>query len=330
MMPRQRQQGVALVMVLMIVAIVVVIAVSMSGRLQLTLQRQQNLQQQQQALWYGLGTEAFARQVLRRSLQGQETSHLGQDWALQGAEFPVPDGTVSGVISDLRSCFNLNALYQAPPPAGQAQPEASLEQRSFQRLLELVATELSMPAEFLMARIADWLDEDSLLRTAGSAEDDDYAALPYPYYAANTLMGSVTELRAIYEVTPDDYQLLQPYVCVIPDDQQLRINANTLTEETAVLLSAIVAELDVSAAMEVIASRPDNGFSSTDEFWGTGPLAGIEVEEAVKELITVQSEYYQLTARIGYQESGLRLESILRVQDGERVTVVARRIGGAG
>lgn len=326
----KRQQGVALVLVLMIVAIVVVIAVSMSGRLQLTLQRQQNLQQQQQAFWYAMGAEAFARQILRRSLQGQETSHLGQDWAQQGAQFPVPDGTISGVITDLRGCFNLNALYQAPLPAGQAQQEATVEQQSFQRLLELVALDLSMPAEYLMARIADWLDEDSLLRTAGSAEDDDYAALPFPYYTGNTLMGTVTELRAILDVTPDDYKLLQPYVCVIPDNQQLRINANTLTEETAVLLSAIVAELDQSAALEVIASRPDNGFSSTEEFWGTGPLAGIQVEESLKELVTVSSEYYQLTARIGYQETGMQMQSILKVQEGERVTVLARRFGGAG
>lgn len=326
----KRQQGVALVLVLMIVAIVVVIAVSMSGRLQLTLQRQQNLQQQQQAFWYAMGAEAFARQILRRSLQGQETSHLGQDWAQQGAQFPVPDGTISGVITDLRGCFNLNALYQAPAPAGQAQQEATVEQQSFQRLLELVALDLSMPAEYLMARIADWLDEDSLLRTAGSAEDDDYAALPFPYYTGNTLMGTVTELRAILDVTPDDYKLLQPYVCVIPDNQQLRINANTLTEETAVLLSAIVAELDQSAALEVIASRPDNGFSSTEEFWGTGPLAGIQVEESLKELVTVSSEYYQLTARIGYQETGMQMRSILKVQEGERVTVLARRFGGAG
>ncbi|MCC5826830.1 type II secretion system minor pseudopilin GspK [Alkalimonas sp.] len=330
MMALQRQRGVALVMVLMIVAIVVVIAVSMSGRLQLTLQRQQNLQQQQQAFWYAMGAEAFARQILRRSLQGQETSHLGQDWAQLGAQFPVPDGTISGVITDLRGCFNLNALYQPPAPAGQAQPEATVEQQSFQRLLELVALDLSMPAEYLMARIADWLDEDSLLRTAGSAEDDDYAALPFPYYTGNTLMGTVTELRAILDVTPDDYKLLEPYVCVIPDDQQLRINANTLTEETAVLLSAIVAELDQSAALEVIASRPDNGFSSTEEFWGTGPLAGIQVEDSVKELVTVTSDYYQLTARIGYQETGMQMQSILRVQDGERVTVLARRFGGAG
>lgn len=326
----RRQQGVALIMVLMIVAIVVVIAVNMSGRLQLTLQRQQNLQQQQQAFWYAMGAEAFARQLLRRSLQGQDTAHLGQDWALQGATFPVPDGSISGVISDLQSCFNLNALYQAPDPSGQMRTETTPAQQSFQRLLELVATDLSMPAEYLMARIADWLDEDTLLRTAGSAEDDDYASLIHPYYAANTLMGTVTELRVILDVTPDDYKLLQPYVCVIPDEPGLNINVNTLTEETAVLLSAVIAELDQGAAQDLVANRPEAGYSSMDEFWGSGALAGIEVEEAIKELLTVGSSYFKLTARVGYQESGMTMESVLRIQQDQGVTVMARRLGGAG
>lgn len=327
---RTRQQGVALVMVLMIVAIVVVIAVNMSGRLQLTLQRQQNLQQQQQAFWYAMGVEAFARQVLRRSLQGQESVHLGQDWALQGAVFPVPDGTISGVIDDLQSCFNLNSLYQTPDPSGQMRTETTPAQQSFQRLLEQAVTELSIPAEFLMARIADWLDEDTLLRTAGSAEDDDYAALIHPYYAANTLMGTVTELRVILDVTPDDYKLLEPYVCVIPDEPSLKINVNTLTEETAVLLSAVIAELDQSAAQDLVASRPDTGYSSIDEFWGSGALAGIEVEEGIKELLTVDSSYFKLTARIGYQESGMTMESLLKVDQEQGITVMSRRLGGAG
>ncbi|MCH8537048.1 MAG: type II secretion system minor pseudopilin GspK [Alkalimonas sp.] len=325
-----RQQGVALVMVLMIVAIVVVIAVNMSGRLQLTLQRQQNLQQQQQAFWYAMGTEAFARQVLRRSLQGQETTHLGQDWALQGAVLPVPDGTVSGVITDLQACFNLNALYQAPEPSGQVSTETTPAQQSFQRLLELAVTDLSMPAEYLMARIADWLDEDTMLRTAGSAADDDYAALMYPYYPGNTLMATKTELRTILDVTPDDYKLLQPYICVIPDEPSLKLNVNTLTEETAILLSALIDELDPMAAMDLVANRPENGFQSVEEFWGSGALAGIEVAEAIKELVTVNSSYFQLTARVGYQESGMTMESVLRVQQDQGVTVMSRRLGGAG
>ncbi|MDX1391897.1 MAG: type II secretion system minor pseudopilin GspK, partial [Rheinheimera sp.] len=164
----QRQAGVALVAVLMILAIVVVIAVNMTGRLQLQLQRQQNLQQQQQAFWYAMGAEQFSRVLLSRTLAGQETVNLSQDWALQGATFPVEDGTIAGDIKDLRSCFNLNALQNVAPQNG-SRTEQSPAQKAFQRLLELKAADLSMPAEYLTARLGDWLDEDSLLSTAGSA-----------------------------------------------------------------------------------------------------------------------------------------------------------------
>ena len=106
------QRGAALITVLMIVAIVVVIAVNMTGRLQLQLQRQQNLQQQQQAFWYAMGAEHFARVLLSRSLSGQETVNLEQDWAQSGASFVVTDGNIAGEITDLQACFNLNALQQ--------------------------------------------------------------------------------------------------------------------------------------------------------------------------------------------------------------------------
>ncbi|MFN3711986.1 MAG: type II secretion system minor pseudopilin GspK, partial [Alishewanella aestuarii] len=108
-----KHSGAALITVLFVMVIVVVMAVSMSGRLQLQIQRQSNLSQQQQAFWYAMGAEAFARVLLTRTLAGEETVHLGQDWAQQGASFPVDNGTIAGDISDLQACFNLNALQQA-------------------------------------------------------------------------------------------------------------------------------------------------------------------------------------------------------------------------
>ena len=221
----RHQQGVALVAVLMIIAIVVVIAVNMTGRLQLQLQRQQNVQQQQQAFWYAMGAEQFAKVLLSRTLAGEESVNLGQDWALQGATFPVENGTIAGDIIDLHSCFNINALQNVSAQNGNRN-EQSPAQKAFLRLLELKGSELSMPAEYLVARLGDWLDEDSLLSTAGSAEDDDYASLQFPYYAANGLMASVSELRVILDLTPADYQLLAPYVCVIPEDNNLVLNGD--------------------------------------------------------------------------------------------------------
>lgn len=326
----KKQHGVALLTVLLIVAIVAVIAVGMSGRLQLQLQRQQNLQQQQQAFWYAMGAEAFARVLLRRALQGEDIVHLGQDWAQQGASFVVDDGQIAGEIQDMQSCFNLNALQQRPDRTQSGQTQQTLAQRSFQRLVEQVAPELSMPAEYLTARISDWLDEDSILNTAGGAEQDDYASLQFPYYTANSLMVSETELRLILDITPADYQLLLPYICVVPQSSSLKINVNTLTEETAVLLSALLPELSLSQAQEVILSRPEAGFSDISSFLQSAALAGIAVPEDVKAVLTVTSEHFKLLATTAYLESGFRLTVVFKREENNAIRVLARRFGGQG
>ena len=116
--------------------------------------------------------------------------------------------------------------------------------------------------------MADVIDSDqACASSAGSAEDDDYAALRFAYYSANTLMASVSELRVILDITAADYQLLAPLVCVVPEDNSLLLNVNTLTEDSAVLLAAAIPELSEQAALDIIAERPEQGFTSLDELF---------------------------------------------------------------
>ena len=109
----QKQRGVALIVVMMVVALVVIIASSMGSRLQLQLQRQLNIQQRQQMLYLALGAEEFGRRTLQKSLQGKDTVNLGQPWAQEGATFPIEQATLTGRITDLQACFNLNSLRPA-------------------------------------------------------------------------------------------------------------------------------------------------------------------------------------------------------------------------
>ncbi|WP_333606955.1 type II secretion system minor pseudopilin GspK [Arsukibacterium sp.] len=325
----KKQKGAALITVLFVMMIVMVLAVNMSGRLQLQIQRQSNQVQQQQAFWYAMGAEAFARVLLSRTLAGEETVHLGQDWAQQGASFPVDNGTIAGDISDLQACFNLNALQQAGEQTSGNQQQ-SVAQRSFQRLLELAVPELSMPPDYLTARIADWLDEDSLLQHPGSAEQDDYASLLFPYYSANTLMASLSELRVIYQLTVADFQLLVPYVCVIPEQDKLQLNVNTLDEQTAVLLAALIPELTADAAADIVASRPEQGFANLEEFFASSSLVDITITDDVKSLLTVKSSYFKLQATGAYLDAGFVLTSIFKREEDNRIRVLARRFGGQG
>ncbi|MGY5799450.1 type II secretion system minor pseudopilin GspK [Rheinheimera faecalis] len=323
----RRQAGVALVVVMMIVALVVVIAVGMSGRLQLQLQRQLNLQQQQQAYWYGIAAEQASIQLLKSTVAGKETVNLSQDWAQLGATFPVDSGTITGKLIDLQSCFNLNNLQR---PADQQQVGAgqTASQKAFQRLLELKATDLSMPAEYLTARVSDWLDADSLLQTAGGAEQDDYAGLQMPFYTANSLMGSTSELRVMLDLTPADYDLIRPWVCVIPKVSTSKLNINTITAENAALLSAYIPELDEGAASDLIGSRPEEGFATLDEVWASPQLASISVTDEVKAMMAINSNYFLLETTVTYMDTVFNLASVLVIDEQQKVKVIARRFGG--
>ena len=323
----RRQAGVALVVVMMIVALVVVIAVGMSGRLQLQLQRQQNLQQQQQAYWYGIAAEQAGIQLLKRTVAGKETVNLSQDWAKLGATFPVDSGTITGKLIDLQSCFNLNTL-QRTADKQQVGAGQTPGQQAFQRLLELKAGELSMPAEYLTARISDWLDADSLLQIAGGAEQDDYAGLQMPFYTANSLMGAASELRVMLDLTPADYELLRPWICVIPKVSNSKLNINTIAPENAALLAAYIPELDEGAASDVLSSRPEEGFATVDELWNSPQLANITVPDEVKAMMAVNSNYFVLETTVTYLDTVFNLASVLVVDEQQKVKVIARRFGG--
>lgn len=378
----RRQSGVALIAVMMVVALVVVIAVSMSGRLQLQLQRQLNLMERQQALWLALGAEEFSRQLLKTSIAGKETVNLSQPWAAEGATFPVEQGSISGKITDLQGCFNLNAL-QLPAKNGSGQngqnsdaernrdgeqnrnseqnanaegqnsaadnnPEqnrnnqqlaarnnrtgqqATPAQQAMQRLLEQSASDLSMPAEYLVARLTDWLDADNQLQSAGGAEENDYAALEFPYYSANSLMVSKSELRQILDVTPADYALVAPLVCVIPQQSLLQLNVNTVTEAQAAVLAGMIPGLALDDAQSLISGRPEKGFDSLDQFWASSQLSGLVIPDDVKTMFSVKSRFFQAELTVQLADSSFKLTSVFKVDDNQAVQVVARRFGGPG
>ncbi len=366
--PLRKQQGVALIAVMMVVAFVVLIAVSMSGRLQLELQRQINLQQRQQAIWLALGAEQFIQRLLKKSAAGKDTTNLSQEWATQGAVFPVEQATISGTVTDLQACFNLNSLLPAAnnnpgnnpgtdpgnnsggnpnnntgrdgnaPNNGNAADNANRAkpgqqtpaQQAFLRLLEQNAVDLSMPPDYLVARVTDWLDPDSTLQSAGGAEENDYAALEMPYYSANSLMVSKSELRVILDMTPADYALVAPLVCVIPQVSTLQLNVNTMTEQQAPVLAALIPGLTEDDAKSVINGRPEKGYDSVDDFFSSNSSVFSQTPTAeVKALFAVKSAYFQAEISIDTADSNFSMTSLLKLDD-EQVQVLARRFGGPG
>lgn len=325
----REQRGAALIIVLFIVALAATIAAEMASNLMVQVQRAQNIQSHQQAKWYSYGAEELIKKVLiETKKEDPDKVHLGQAWAREEVPYPVDDGTLSGEVTDLQACLNLNAL--AAPKDDNQSGSAVKTNAAHVALLELLKNIEDLPLEesedALADSLYDWLDKDSMT-TGSGAEEDEYMSRQTPYLTANNLLASVSELRVIKGFNPLVMKKLLPYVCVIPGNTELNINVNTVKSEQALLLSALVDGLSESGAEAVISARPEKGFDTVDEFYAEVANQGSGKGSKPSKLFTVDSNYFKLRAKAEFDERLFTMTSIIQINQGQ-ATILARKFGG--
>ena len=326
-MNQKTSRGAALVIVLFIVALAAILAVEMSANLMLQVQRSTNLQSQQQAKWYAYGAEELAIKGLIQSKKDYpEKTTLAQPWAKQGdVKYPVDNGTLSGQLTDLQACLNLNALGAEPDP--NSTNKTNPAHKALFAILENIEDLPSDESEEGMAdSVFDWLDKNSITYRSG-AEEGEYLSRQFPYMTANSLFASVSELRLIKGFNPLVMEKVLPFVCVIPGSTLLSINVNTVTEEQALLFSGLIDELSVSGAQAVIAARPENGFDNIEEFFESVKQQGGKNIKAVEKLFSLKSEYFKLQTQAKFVDLRFSMTTLLYASNGE-VTILARKFGG--
>ena len=326
-MNKHKTRGAALVIVLFIVALAAILAVEMSANLMVQVQKSTNLQGHQQAKWYAYGGEELAIKALKLSKDDDpDKTSLDQVWATQGdTQYPVDNGTLSGKITDLQACLNLNALGEAPDPNSTSKTNPA--HKALFALLENIEDLPAEESEEAMAdSVFDWLDENSITYRSG-AEEDEYLSRDYPYMSANSLFASPSELRLVKGFNPLVMEKVLPFVCVIPGSPLLSINVNTLLPEQALILSAMIDELSLSGAEAVIAARPETGFDSVDEFFSEVQQQGGTNLDSVKELFSINSEYFKLQTQATFVDLRFSMTTLLHAKNGE-VTILARKFGG--
>ncbi|MBM7071113.1 type II secretion system minor pseudopilin GspK [Shewanella sp. 202IG2-18] len=329
---KRQQQGIALIIVLLIVAVVSAVAANITMRNQIAVKRTINLADYDQAYWYAISAEELAKKVLKQDLEDSEGKvHLQQYWAQADVIFPVENGQIKGTISDMRSCFNVNALsVNAPKPSqnnGQQQKKP-LAVEQFTDLLINLGME-AFNAEKLAYNIKDYIDDGTQPNPFGGG-DAAYESRDVPYRAARTLMSHRSELRAVIGVTQDVYRKLQPYVCAIPGNNQQVLNVNTIKVEHAALLAAMLQnKISVGEAESVINQRSGSGYDEITDFWNTPELSGIAGQnQLLKSAFSVKSEYFLLDAAAKVDDAVFRLESVLKVGKNNVVDVLTRQYGG--
>ncbi|MBH0072387.1 type II secretion system minor pseudopilin GspK [Pseudoalteromonas sp. NZS127] len=320
-------RGAALVIVLFIVALAAILAVEMSANLMVQVQKSTNLQGHQQAKWYAYGAEELAIKALIKSKRDDpDKTTLDQIWAQQGdIPYPVDNGTLSGKITDLQACLNLNAV--AVEPDLNSANKTNPAHRALFALLENIEDLPAQESEETMAdSVFDWLDENSITYRSG-AEEGEYLSRQFPYMTANSLFASTSELRLVKGFNPLVMEKVLPYVCVIPGSTLLSINVNTLAAEQALILSTLIDELSVSGAEAVIAARPDAGFESKAAFFEQVQQQGGQNVKAVEKLFSINSEYFKLQTQANFVDLRFSMTTLLHAKDGD-VTILARKFGG--
>ncbi len=352
----KRQRGVALLMVLLVVALVSVLAVTLSGRLQSSVLRTGNLQQAEQAYWYWLSAEEIIQEVLQQELKASEgVAHQAQAWYQQsaaGTAFPVEGGSIQGQMTDLQSCFNLNALrVTAGAQSNDSEADIYLLARrkaQLRMLMQSIDDDIEpYIIDVVVDSLADWLDADDRIDSSYGAETADYESQQFPHQAANTWLSHISEFRLVRGVSAQLYSKLLPYVCVIPGDKSLNVNLNTIAADQPQLLYAVsLGGIDLQQAERFLADRPPRGFNSVNDarnhpalvnageagiqpnFGGGVIPPGVTAETVGGALddFDVKSKYFQMNAKIAYGDLIMAAQSQFLITP-ESTEIIFRSVG---
>lgn len=306
--PTRRQRGAALITALLIVTIAVSVSAALVARQEVDMRRSGNLLHEGQATLYWRGVENWAAQILGRDAEETGFDHPGEIWGQTPPAMPVEGGSIEGRLLDMHAYFNLNSLLDSDGEPNEAAVAL------FQRLL--INLELS---DDIAIAVLDWLDSDQQQRFPGGAEDGHYLGQARPYRAANRPMHSVSELRLVAGVNREAWQALRPHVAALPDNTA--INVNSAGPE---LLAALADGLDPGQFERLVEQREDQAYESVRDFLAHQAFAGQEIDT---ELLTVNSNYFMLHARITVGQFRNELYSLLHRQQNGRTSVVSRRRG---
>lgn len=318
------ERGAALLTVLLLVAVIAVLAATALEKLRLSTRLAANMIAIDQARGYVLAAETLATSRIDNLLTRDAARvTLAGGWNGKAFPLPVPGGVATGTVTDGGNCFNLNGLVVSGGPNNFIARPAAVTQ--FTRLLKLVDVP-AQAAPGIAAATADWIDSDAT-PLPGGAEDDSYRNGQTPYRTANTLVGDISELRAIAGVTPQIYAKIRPWICAQPRAQPSRINVNTLLPEQAPLFAMLLPDtLTNDGARALLLARPAQGYTSTEAFWKLPALRGVIVFPDAQAQTAVTTQWFAL--RIEVQLGGTELtQTALIDATAQPVRLVSRAWG---
>jgi general secretion pathway protein K len=288
---RRRPKGNALLTALFIMALIAIAATAMVKQLNTSILRTERFIQTDKLYLSAQFIQLWAISTLKETdlsliALNKEGLVLSLPAKLQNQ---YPGYQLSGSLYDLQSKLNLNGLTD---------PNI---QSIFVKLAQ--QQEPSQSTAFirsLTAAIIDWISPQSTLNQDKWSQY--YSSLPQPYLPAHQPMQSIYELNMVAGITPDLFQKLLPYVCVLP--QMTPININTAS---STLMHALSTKENNPAIDAFLAQRTGKEIKTQEEF-----------NEIVKKLnvnsttVSYQSNYFLAVAVVTQGQHKLTLYTVLK------------------
>ena len=260
-----------------------------------------------------------ALRVDKNSSSSANNSGVGSD------DNSSPSNSKSGSSNstDAKKDKNTKGSSSTKPPSNKQPARIALEKLITALAIDGIG---EFEAEAMADALTDWLDDDGYITGTSGAEDDDYASREFAYLAANHYLANISELRLVEHFTPMVIEALKPYVCVLPQSSDHKININTINSEQAELLQALL-NSSLDEAQQILAAREDEGFEKIEDFYSLPELSKIQLDAWQKEQFVVDSEYFRLNISTRFNNSYFFMNSIMQVADDQQIQIISRTIG---
>ncbi|MEL6686547.1 MAG: type II secretion system minor pseudopilin GspK [Pseudomonadota bacterium] len=278
-----REAGTVLLSTLLVLSLMSAVTLALLATLRRSVTQTAELEARAQADLYARGAQDF--------VQSQLDDLSGIDGELLNAELrepqltvlPFDNGSLSVSVSDGTHCFRLSALSDSSGTGSDA------AQSRFSALMQAIGLD-NVQAARIAAAAVDWVDQDQQTRPGG-AEDGTYQSrIDLPHRTANVPMESVSELRAVDGMSEKLFQVLRPHLCIGEVGIPTRFNLDTAQPRHAPVLAAILTDvLEQSEAerlaLDLITSRPADGYGSTEGLAVTPALSGVDSVAQLPDLV---------------------------------------------
>lgn len=315
MLPRNRQQGVAVITVILLVALLTTLmAYAAEAQLRL-IRRVTNQNMLEQSYQLALGGEQWVSAVLQEDAENPETrnaDHFGEAWNSLEESVKLETGEITVKVLDQSGLLNLNALAQYPKNPNQVSPEFEGAVWILNNLMLLLELDTR-----LVGNLVDWIDDNNADQPAkkkftnrvaplyaGGAEDGHYTGLDKPYRTANQKLSSIGELKYIKGYDEGIIKKLTPYVTVLPTSR-LKINLNTAPD---MLLQAMSNDPG---------SKPDNLSEileiqqNPNESINKSMAQGNSWLPVVQNITDVKSQFFTVTTEAEFGDLRYSMRSVL-------------------